>query len=126
MMQNPESHEPAPTATAEASAISGEFLFGKQKESQEGALQKETEHTLHRERLADQAAGGFGESCPVGRTEIPSGCRSPLPPQNESQRFGPEAGALILRIAARPGCGMPRGLLRHFTQMAPPWFMQPV
>jgi len=40
MMQNPESHEPAHTATAEASAISGEFLFGKQKESQEGALQE--------------------------------------------------------------------------------------
>ena len=126
-MQNPESHEPAHTATAEASAISGEFLFGKQKESQEGALQKETEHTLHRERLADQAAGGFGESCPVGaelKFHLDAGHHSHR--KMNRKDFGPEAGALILRIAARPGCGMPRGLLRHFTQMAPPGSMQPV
>ena len=103
--EDQEAREPVPSGS--------QLLFAEEKQTQETRLQEERKHALHRQRLADNAAGGLRKARPIGaELEFHGDAGDHAHGEVDGEDSRPEARRAIVVFVARAQ----RQRLQHYQQ----------
>ena len=117
-IRNPDAHEPRNTRKAVNQCAFGPSRFSpNRKRAQKTRFQEEGEDAFHGQRLADHAAGGFGEARPVSaELKLHRDAGHHAHGEIDGEDLGPEpGGARVVRVA-----GAERHALQNQNQQSQP------
>ena len=99
-------------------ARGAEPLLAEEEQAEERRLGEEGEHALHRQRLADDAAGVAGEARPVGaELELHRDAGDDADGEVEPEDARPEAGDVV--VSARRRCAARASLKTTMSSASP-------
>ena len=117
-MKNPESQDPANTATAENQCARAPIRFSPKSRSPKNVDSRKNEkHAFHRQRLPDHAPREFRKLRPVrAELKLHRDARDHADHEIDGENLGPEARAAVVVVIAR---AQRHGLENHQQQRQP-------